>query len=149
MFDSLPQLPPDAILGLSAACKEDPNPSKVDLTVGIYMDEQGVCPVFEAVKIAQQNLVDHELTKAYIPPAGVEAFNTGMQQLVLGVDSSALADGRVGSIQTPGGCGALRIGAELIYAAAPGARVSCCVADGSCAVPASAGRSRRGSAWRT
>lgn len=123
MFDSLPQLPPDTILGLSAACGEDPNPNKVNLTVGIYMDEQGVCPVFEAVKIAQQNLIDHELTKAYIPPVGVEAFNVGMQQLVLGADSAALAAGRVGSIQTPGGCGALRIGAELIYAAAPGARV--------------------------
>jgi aspartate aminotransferase len=123
MFDSLPQLPPDTILGLSAACGEDPNPNKVNLTVGIYMDEQGVCPVFEAVKIAQQNLIDHELTKAYIPPAGVEAFNVGMQQLVLGADSAALAAGRVGSIQTPGGCGALRIGAELIHAAAPGARV--------------------------
>ena len=123
MFDSLPQLPPDTILGLSAACGEDPNPNKVNLTVGIYMDEQGVCPVFEAVKIAQQNLIDHELTKAYIPPVGVESFNVGMQQLVLGADSAALAAGRVGSIQTPGGCGALRIGAELIYAAAPGARV--------------------------
>jgi aspartate aminotransferase len=123
MFESLPTLPPDTILGLSAACRLDPNPEKVDLTVGIYMDEQGICPVFEAVQKAQLSLVDHEITKAYIPPAGVEAFNVGMQQLVLGVDSVPLADGRVGSIQTPGGCGALRIGAELIYAAAPNAKV--------------------------
>jgi aspartate aminotransferase len=50
-------------------------------------------------------------------------FNRGIQQLVLGLDSSALRDGRVTSIQTPGGCGALRIGAEVIHAAAPDARV--------------------------
>ncbi len=123
MFDSLPLLPPDSILGLAAACRADPNPQKVDLTVGIYMDEQGVCPVFEAVKKAQFSLVGSETTKAYIPPAGVEAFNLGMQRLVLGSDSAALAQGRVGSVQTPGGCGALRIGAELIYAASPGAKV--------------------------
>jgi aspartate aminotransferase len=123
MFDSLPLLPPDSILGLSAACRLDPNPQRVDLTVGIYMDEQGICPVFDAVKKAQQSLVDHESTKAYIPPAGIEDFRVGMQQLVLGADSAALIAGRVGSVQTPGGCGALRIGAELIYAASPGARV--------------------------
>lgn len=123
MFDTLPLLPPDTILGLSAECRQDPNPSKVDLTVGIYMDEQGICPVFEAVKQAQRNLVEREISKAYISPVGDEAFNVGMQRLVFGEDSAVLADGRIGSVQTPGGCGALRIGAELIQAASPGATV--------------------------
>jgi aspartate aminotransferase len=123
MFETLPLLPPDTILGLAAACREDPNPDKVDLTVGIYMDEQGLCPVFEAVKQAQQTLVQEEVSKAYLPPVGVEAFNLGIQRLVLGENSTAITQGRVGSVQTPGGCGALRIAAELIYAARPGARV--------------------------
>ncbi len=123
MLDKLERLPADTILGLAAACRADPNPDKVDLTIGIYMDEQGLCPVFEAVRQAQQALVAEEVTKAYMPPAGDEAFNLGMQRLVLGRDSPALRDGRVGSVQTPGGCGALRIGAEIIHAAAPGARV--------------------------
>jgi len=123
MFDTLPLLPPDSILGLSAACRQDPNPSKVDLTVGIYMDEQGVCPVFEAVKQAQRNLVEHEVSKAYISPVGDEAFNVGMRRLVIGEHSPVLAEGRIGSVQTPGGCGALRIGAELIHAASPNSKV--------------------------
>ncbi|MEH6591455.1 MAG: amino acid aminotransferase [Halioglobus sp.] len=123
MFEKLPLLPPDTILGLAAACRQDPNPEKVDLTVGIYMDEQGVCPVFAAVRQAQQQLIEAEVSKAYIPPVGVEAFNLGMQRLLLGEDSAAITHGRVGSVQTPGGCGALRIAAELIYAARPGARV--------------------------
>ncbi len=89
----------------------------------LYMDEQGICPVFEAVRIAQRALQEEEVTKAYMAPAGDELFNLGMQRLVLGDDSSPLADGRVSSIQTPGGCGALRIGAEIIHAAAPHARV--------------------------
>ncbi len=123
MLDKLEQLPADTILGLAAACRADPNPDKVDLTVGIYMDEAGLCPVFDAVRRAQQALVAEELTKAYMPPAGDEGFNRGIQQLVLSEDSQALRDGRVGSVQTPGGCGALRIGAEIIRAAAPDARV--------------------------
>lgn len=123
MLDVLPRLPDDPILGLAAACRADPNPAKVDLTVGIYMDEEGICPVFGAIADAQAALVAAEITKAYLPPAGVAAFNTGMQRLVLGADSDALADGRVTSIQAPGGCGALRIGAEVVNAAAPGARV--------------------------
>jgi len=123
MLEKLERLPADPILGLAAACRADNNPQKVDLTVGIYMDEQGICPVFEAVQQAQRALVEEEVTKAYLPPAGDELFNRGIQQLVLGLDSSALRDGRVTSIQTPGGCGALRIGAEVIHAAAPDARV--------------------------
>jgi len=123
MLDILEQLPADPILGLAALCRADPNPQKVDLTVGIYMDEQGVCPVFEAVQQAQHALVAGEISKAYMPPAGDEAFNRGLQRLVLGSDSTALADGRVSSVQTPGGCGALRIGAEIINAATPGASV--------------------------
>jgi aspartate aminotransferase len=123
MLERLERLPADPILGLAAACRVDDNPHKVDLTVGIYMDEQGICPVFEAVQQAQRALVEEEVTKAYLPPAGDELFNRGIQQLVLGPDSNALRDGRVTSIQTPGGCGALRIGAEVIHAAAPNARV--------------------------
>lgn len=123
MLDKLERLPADTILGLAAACRADPNPAKVDLTIGIYMDEQGQCPVFEAVRLAQQALVNEELTKAYMPPAGDEAFNLGMQRLLLGMDSAALRDNRVGTVQAPGGCGALRLGAEIIRAAAPDARV--------------------------
>lgn len=123
MLQDLQQLPADPILGLAAACREDPNPSKVDLTVGIYMDEDGVCPVFEAVRQAQRALDAEEITKAYLPPSGDENFNLGIQRLTLGESSAALAEERVSSIQTPGGCGALRLGAEIIYAAAPNARV--------------------------
>jgi aspartate aminotransferase len=123
MLDQLEQLPADPILGLAAACRADPNPDKVDLTLGVYMDERGQCPIFAAVQRAEHSLVDQEGTKIYMPPAGDEDFNLGMQRLVLGENSPALADARVGSVQTPGGCGALRIGAEIIHQAAPAARV--------------------------
>lgn len=123
MLETLERLPDDPILGLAAACRADPNPDKVDLTLGVYMNEQGVCPVVDAIKKAERKLLQEEDSKGYLPPAGVAAFNEGMQTLVLGKSSAALSAGRVSSIQAPGGCGALRIGAEVIQAAAPGAKV--------------------------
>ncbi|MEH6608855.1 MAG: amino acid aminotransferase [Halioglobus sp.] len=123
MLDVLEQLPMDSILGLAQEAKADQNPNKVDLTLGIYMNEEGVCPVFGAIQQAQHALVNEEISKAYMAPAGATDFNLGMQKLVLGADSAPLLEGRIGSVQTPGGCGALRIGAELIQAANPGTRV--------------------------
>ena len=123
MLDQLNRLPDDPILGLVAQAAADHNPQKVDLTIGIYMDENGLCPVFDAVQRAQQQLVAAESTKAYLPAVGDAAFNQGIQQLLFGEDSALLADGRVSSIQTPGGCGAVRIGAEILQAAKPGNRV--------------------------
>lgn len=123
MLDKLEQLPADPILGLAAIARADTNPDKVDLTLGVYMDEQGVCPVFQAVRQAQHALEEEETTKTYMPAAGDPAFNQGIQTLLLGAGHGALQDGRVSSIQTPGGCGALRIGAEIVFEAAPTARV--------------------------
>jgi aspartate aminotransferase len=123
MFDSLPVLPPDSILGLAAACRADPNPDKVDLTVGVYMDETGLCPVFEAVQQAQAQLVAEERTKVYMPPQGDANYLAGIKQLVVGEERLGRLGARISAVQTPGGCGAVRLGAEVLQAAAPGSTV--------------------------
>ncbi len=123
MFDSLPVLPPDSILGLAAACRADPNPNKVDLTLGVYMDETGLCPVFEAVQQAQQALVNEEQTKVYMPPQGDPDYLNSIRALVFGESGLAALGDRTSAVQTPGGCGAVRLGAEVLYAAAPKATV--------------------------
>jgi aspartate aminotransferase len=123
MFEDLSILPPDSILGLAAACRADSNPDKIDLTIGIYMDESGLCPVFEAVKKAQRLVIEEETTKAYIPAGGDPAFLAGLPELVIGAERMTARAGQIAAIQAPGGCGALRIGAEVLQAAAPGAKV--------------------------
>lgn len=123
MFDSLPVLPPDSILGLAAACRADPNPDKVDLTLGVYMDETGLCPVFESVQQAQQALVSEEQTKVYMPPQGDPDYLSGIRSLVFGDAGMAELGDRTSAVQTPGGCGAVRLGAEVLHAAAPDATV--------------------------
>lgn len=123
MFERLDRLPDDPILGLMAAFRADGDPRKVDLGVGVYRDSQGMTPVLEAVRRAERTVLERQSTKTYVAPAGNAGFNQAMERLVLGAAHPALAAGRVRTIQAPGGCGALRLGAQLISAAAPQAAV--------------------------
>jgi len=123
MFEHLAAVIPDPILGLMAAFRADPDPRKDDLGIGVYRDERGNTPVLETVRLAESALLARQTTKTYVGPAGNAGFNQSMEQLVLGATHPALSAGRVRSVQTPGGCGALRLGAELIRAAQPDAVV--------------------------
>lgn len=122
MFERLATLPADPILGLMSLFRNDPNPRKVDLGVGIYKNEQGETPVLASVLEAEKRLLSRQTSKAYVGPAGNTAFNSAMSSLLLG-QSSALAEGRFAAVQTPGGCGALRVAAELIKTANPSATI--------------------------
>jgi aspartate aminotransferase len=119
MFEQLKTLPQDPILGLMKAFREDQRSDKVDLGVGVYRDEAGQTPIMTAVQAAQRRLLGTEVTKAYIGPAGAEGFNQLIGQLMLGADHSALRDGRATVVQTPGGCGALRMAAEFLKLCRP------------------------------
>ena len=119
MFERLDRLPPDPILGLMAAFRADNDPHKVDLGVGVYRNDQGDTPVLQAVRKAEQAVLARQPTKSYVAAAGNPGFNQAMERLVLGDDHPALKSGRLRTIQAPGGCGALRLGAELVRAASP------------------------------
>ncbi|MBD3584681.1 aspartate/tyrosine/aromatic aminotransferase [Salinimonas sp. HHU 13199] len=123
MFEVLPYLEPDPILGLSAAYKEDSNAAKIDLGVGVYKDEQGNTPIMTSVAKAQNILLERENTKSYITPQGHQGFIDNMLTLLLGDKSPVLMENRVAGVQAPGGCGALRILAELIARSNEKARV--------------------------
>lgn len=121
MLDAVRPLPPDPILGLIGAYHLDPNPDKVDLGVGVYRDARGRTPIFAAVRSAQERLLATEETKSYVAPPGDPAFTREVPRLLFGADHAALRDGRVAAVQSPGGCGALRLGAELIQRLRPAA----------------------------
>ena len=118
IFDSLNALQADSILGLMTAFREDPSSEKVDLSVGIYREASGQTPVLRAVKRAEELVIAEQTTKAYVAPIGVEGFRSGIKDLVLGVSDNSLGS-RVGCLQTPGGCGALRVATELYLRARP------------------------------
>ena len=113
MFSELKPLPTDPILGLMAAFKQDTNPKKIDLGVGVYKDEQGNTPVLKAVKKAEAFRLENETSKSYIGLAGNLDYCQKMENLLLGEHPALLAN-RVRTAQAPGGTGALRVAAEFI-----------------------------------
>ncbi len=123
MFERLERMPDDPILGLMAAFRADPDTRKVDLGVGVYRNERGETPVLEAVRRAEQAVLARQTSKTYVAPVGNAGFNQCMERLVFGDGHAALTAGRIRTMQAPGGCGALRVGAELIKLAVPDATV--------------------------
>lgn len=114
MLSRLQTLPDDPILGLTQAFKEDGRAQKIDLGVGVFRTPDGRTPVMEAVRQAQARVLEAETTKAYTPPAGAPGFTDALLKLVFGAENEALGAGRCAAVQTPGGCGALRIAGELL-----------------------------------
>ena len=110
MFEGTDPLPTDPILGLSIAMKADPRPGKIDLGVGVYKDANGTTPIMAAVRSAERHVFEAQTTKAYTPMAGFPGFVDEIKTMLFGEEIAERTDG----IQAPGGCGALRIGGELL-----------------------------------
>jgi aspartate aminotransferase len=123
VFETLKPLPPDAILGIMTLFRADPHAGKIDLSVGVYQDEQGRTPVLASVKRAEQAIIDAQDSKTYVAIAGNAGFNRGVEELVYGANHPALKAGRVVTVQTPGGSGGLSVAGHLLARAKPGAKV--------------------------
>ncbi len=123
MIEMLSLLPSDPLLGLIAKYQEDNSQNKIDLGVGVFKDEKGETPILSSVKRAEEKLFELENTKNYVGPLGNKGFNQSIAKLVFGENSQVLANGRLAMVQTTGGCGALRVAAELAIRSSRDARV--------------------------
>src|SRR5512147_1844605 len=123
VFAHVEMAPRDPILGVTEAFVADKNPKKVNLGVGIYYDDTGKVPVLECVRRAERELAEKAAPRAYLPIDGLAAYDKAVQGLVFGADSAALKDGRVVTAQTLGGTGGLKVGADFLRRALPGAQV--------------------------
>jgi len=121
MLEILQPLPEDPLLGVMAAYRRDPDPRKVDLGVGVYKTEAGDTPIPAAITAAMERSAASQKTKVYVGQGGNERFNRAMLEIAFGADHAAVKDGRAAALQVPGGSGALRLGAELVNVARPGA----------------------------
>jgi len=117
MLNALKPQAQDQILRLIQMYRDDPRDTKIDLGVGVYKDASGLTPVMRAVKAAEKQLWETEVTKTYTGLAGDPAFSAAMIRLILGSDVPAAA------VATPGGTGAIRQAFELIGLSAPHAVV--------------------------
>ena len=110
----------DSLLKLIALANADPRADKIDVGVGVYRDGQGRTPVMRAVKAAEQKLWEAQDSKSYLGGAGDTRFAELLKPILFGEQAG---DERLLGLQTPGGCGALRLGFQLIAKANPAARV--------------------------
>ena len=122
MFETLEMAPPDAILGLAEAFRNDENPDKINLSVGVYKNSNGVTPILECVKAAEQKLLTEETQKSYLAIDGSPLYTQQVKQLLFG-DSIDLD--RVATVQAPGGTGALRVASEFLHKRAGLQRIWC------------------------
>jgi aspartate aminotransferase len=123
VFETLKPLPPDAILGIMTLFRADPHPGKIDLSVGVYQDEQGRTPVLASVRVAEKAILEKQDSKTYVAIAGNAAFNRGVEEILYGKEHPALQGGRVATVQTPGGSGGLSVAGHLVARARPGAKI--------------------------
>jgi aspartate/tyrosine/aromatic aminotransferase len=123
MFIDLEPRAPDAILGLMERFRADERTDKVSLASGVYVDESGTTPVLDTVREAEARILAEQTTKVYKPIGGDPAYTRPVRDLIFGADHPAVSGGRVETLHTPGGTGALRVAGDLVAAINPGAAV--------------------------
>jgi len=123
VLSSVDMAPRDPILGLTEQFNADTNPKKVNLGVGVYVDDAGKVPVLECVRRAEEAMARAANPHSYLPMDGIAAYNKFAQELMLGTDHPAIKEKRTVTVQSLGGTGALKLGADFIRRVSPSAEV--------------------------
>lgn len=115
MFQNVDAYAGDPILSLMERFKEDPRSDKVNLSIGLYYNEEGIIPQLQAVAEAEArlNAMPHGAS-LYLPMEGLNSYRSTIAPLLFGADHPVLTAGRVATIQTLGGSGALKVGADFL-----------------------------------
>lgn len=127
MFEVLSMAPPDSILGITEAFKKDPNPAKINLSVGVYQDALGQTPVLESVKEVERRLLASETNKGYLGIDGLPEYADAVRELLFGASHPIVTGRRAVTAQTPGGTAALRVAADFLASRFRGRRIWCSV----------------------
>ena len=114
IFSGATLAPPDPILGVTDAFKDDPRQLKVNLGVGMYQDSDGRLPLMESVRAAEELIASHLAPRPYLSIDGNPAYDSLTAALVLGDAHPSVLDGTAVTVQTLGGSGALKVGGDLL-----------------------------------
>ncbi|MBJ3815801.1 aspartate/tyrosine/aromatic aminotransferase [Shimwellia pseudoproteus] len=124
MFQKVDAYAGDPILSLMETFKEDPRDGKVNLSIGLYYNGEGIIPQLQAVAEAEKRLNSQPHgASLYLPMEGLNSYRQAVAPLLFGADHPVLRDGRVATIQTLGGSGALKVGADFLKHYFPAAKV--------------------------
>ncbi len=114
MFSTLSAYAGDPILSLQLAYRDDPRPDKINVSIGMYYDDDGSIPRLESVQRAQKIVNASTAPSTYLPMSGSPAYCKVAQELLFGKDADILLAGRVATIQTLGGSGGLKVGSDVL-----------------------------------
>ena len=123
MFQHVEFYPGDPILGLVETFNNDSRAEKVNLGIGIYFDANGKLPVLGSVREAEVRRAATAQPRPYLPMEGLAAYRGAVQNLLFGQNNPTLAAKRIATIQTLGGSGALKVGADFLHRWFPQAKV--------------------------
>jgi aromatic-amino-acid transaminase len=122
-FTHLEPYPGDPILSLNEAFQKDTRPNKINLSIGIYFDDDGHTPVLASVREAEAQMLAAAGAKSYLPIEGDATMRRAVQALLFGANHPALEDGRIATLQTVGSSGGLKVGGDFIRRWLPGSDV--------------------------
>jgi aromatic-amino-acid transaminase len=114
MFSTVEMAPKDPIFGLIEQFTQDTKPNKVNLAIGVYCDDNGKLPLLKCVQEAEKRIAADPKARGYLPMDGMAAYDSAVKSLVFGADSAIVKEGRVGTAQSIGGTGGLKIGADFL-----------------------------------
>lgn len=123
MFEHVDAYAGDPILTLNENFQKDPRPGRINLSIGIYFDDAGRLPVMQAVREAETALLQSIGPRGYLPMTGLAEYRTQIQHLLFGADHEAVTSGRTVTIQSLGGSGALKVGADFLRKYFPASQV--------------------------
>ncbi|MDO4433404.1 MAG: amino acid aminotransferase [Alysiella sp.] len=121
MYQHIEPYAGDPILSLVETFKADPRPNKVNLSIGIYFDNTGKMPLPESVRQASEAVGNG--AQPYLPMEGHAGLRTAIAEMLFGEDNVVLHEKRVATVQTLGGSGALKLGADFLHAWFPQSKV--------------------------
>ena len=123
MFENVDAYAGDPILTLVETFNQDARTNKVNLGIGLYYDEEGRIPVLSSVQKAEAQYQSKPSPRSYLPMEGNAAYRSGVQKLLFGTNHPAVKAGRIATIQSIGGSGALKVGADFLKRYFPGSEV--------------------------
>ena len=124
LFAGIQDAPLDPIMRLFEAFNADSRPSKLNLAIGVYTDAEGKVPRLRAVREAERRWIGKALPKTYRPIEGTKPFRDAVQVLLFGTGAAILGQDRAATLQSVGGTGALKVGADVLARLKPGATVA-------------------------
>ena len=123
MFEHVDAYAGDPILSLNEAFQKDPRAGKINLSIGIYFDNDGRIPMLPSVRAAELAVVEVAGPRPYLPMEGAANFRSAVQALLFGPEHPAIKAGRIATIQGVGSSGGLKVGADLLKRYFPDSKV--------------------------